>query len=97
MWPYYSKIRPFKDGAFSFAVKNDAPIIPICICFRKKRTDIKIFRTRAKFVTIHIGKPIYPDKNLPVKEAQEKLRLNSENTIRRMNRFFKIVDEHWYD
>ncbi len=97
MWPYYSKIRPFKDGAFSFAVKNDAPIIPICVSFRKKREGSSFFRTRAKFVTVHIGKPIYPDKELSPKEAQEKLRADSERTICRMSHFFKIVDENWYN
>ena len=37
LWPYYEKIRNFKDGAFNFAIRNNVPIIPIVITFRNPK------------------------------------------------------------
>lgn len=67
MWWNYRKPRPFKTGAFKFAVTNNVPIIPMFITMED--TD-KIggdgFPVQAH--TVHIGEMIYPDKNLSQKE-----------------------------
>lgn len=63
MWYMYDKPRPFKNGAFHYAVKFDVPIVPTFITYRhsgkfdKEGLEIKYF-------TLHILKPIYPQKNL---------------------------------
>ena len=37
LWPFYRGIRPFKKGAFRFAVNNNVSILPIVITFRGKK------------------------------------------------------------
>ena len=67
LWWNYRKPRPFKIGAFKFAVNAGVPIIPIFITMED--TD-KIggdgFPVQA--YTIHIGECLYADKNLSAKE-----------------------------
>lgn len=97
LWPYYEKIRPFKTGAFHFAVKNDVPIIPICINFRKRRGLFKKLGMRTKFVTVHIGRPIYADKNLEFNDAVNDLLQRSNYNLNRMNHWFKVIDGNVVD
>ena len=72
LWWNYRKPRPFKSGAFKFAVSAEVPIIPFFITMED--TD-KIgedgFPIQA--YTVHIGKMIYPDKNLNAKENAKML------------------------
>lgn len=60
MWWMYDKPRPYKVGAFHYAVKYDVPVIPIFITYR----DTGKFDEEGlpvKDFTIHIQKPIYRD------------------------------------
>ncbi len=67
MWWNYKKPRPMKSGAFSFAVKNNVPIIPIFITMEDTDTiDPDGFKVQA--YTMHVLPAIYPDKNLTYKE-----------------------------
>lgn len=93
MWPQYNKIRPFKTGAFHFAVKNNVPIIPISINFRQPKGILKHFKVGEKLVTVHIGKPIYHNNELPFKESVEELLKRSHHNLTRMNKYFKILDK----
>lgn len=93
LWPYYEKIRPFKSGAFHFAVKNNVPIIPICINFRRRKGIFKKLKIRAKLVTVHIGKPIYAKEELEYQEAVNELKERSQNNMQRMNHWFKVIDK----
>ena len=73
MWEFYQPIRPFKMGAAYFSLKSGKPILPFAYSYRKNGfIRSKIFKSPASF-TLHIGEPIYPDLNLPFKEAEEKL------------------------
>lgn len=65
LWLRYEQSRPLKRGAFFYAAKNNVPIIPIVICFRK--TNFK----KKKNVTINICPPIYPDPSLTERENCE--------------------------
>ena len=67
MWPYYNKLRPFKSGAFHFAIANNVPVIPYVILFRKSKGVGKIVRKRPK-ITVVICKPIYANFDLDKKE-----------------------------
>jgi len=67
MWYNYEFIRPYKLGAFHFAVKNDVPILPMVITFRETGKKDK-FGVEKKYTTIRILKPIYSDKKLSDKE-----------------------------
>ena len=64
MWEYYAPIRPFKNGAASFAIKNNKPIIPMAFTYRKPNwIRRKIFKQIALF-TLHIGEPLFANPDL---------------------------------
>lgn len=67
LWWNYRKPRPFKPGAFKFAVTSNVPVVPMFITMED--TD-KIgddgFPIQA--YTVHICPAIYPDENLSSKE-----------------------------
>lgn len=73
MWWNYRKPRPMKSGAFSFAVKNGVPIIPVFITMEDTDVlDPDGFPVQA--YTMHVLKPIYPDKNLSQKQNIEMIK-----------------------
>lgn len=57
LWPYYDKIRKFKNGAFNFAVSNKVPVVPMVFKFREPKGIRKIFK-KGKDVTLVILNPI---------------------------------------
>ena len=64
MWEYYRPIRPFKRGAAYYAIKADKPIIPFAFSYREpSKFRKKVFKQIA-LLTLHIGEPIYVNKNL---------------------------------
>ena len=89
MWWNYRKPRPMQDGAFSFAVRNDAPIIPIFITME----DSDIIDNDGFFVqeyTLHILPAIYPDKNLPATESKKNMKnKNYEAWVKIYEEFYK--------
>ena len=73
MWWNYRKPRPMQDGAFSLAVRNKAPVVPIFITME----DSDVLDGDGFFVqeyTLHILPAIYPDPTLPMRAAREKMR-----------------------
>ena len=74
MWWNYKKPRPFKDGAFRFACKNNRPIIPCFITMEDSSEHFDKDNAPVQEYTIHIMKPIYKDENLPYKEAVQKMK-----------------------
>ena len=73
MWWNYEKPRPFKDGAFSLAVMNDVPIIPMFITFRPSR-EYDQNGIEIKYMSVHVMKPIYPQTDLPRRQRVNALR-----------------------
>ncbi len=71
LWWDYKKPRPMQDGAFSLAVKNKVPVVPIFIT--TEETD----PSSAPAYTLHVLPAIYPDESLPQKDAR--LRMKDEN------------------
>lgn len=63
MWWNYKKIRPFKNGAFHYAVKNKVPVIPMFITFKDLNENDSEGLKLQKFY-IHILKPIHMKDNL---------------------------------
>ena len=68
IWPYYTKIRPFKDDAFYYPVKLGAPVFCFTNTYQKRR-----FRKRPRIVT-YIDGPFYPDEALPKRQQKGELR-----------------------
>ncbi len=68
IWPYYTKVRPFKSVSFRYPVKYDAPVFSYTMTFKKRKISKKPKRV------VYIEGPFFPDKSLPLKQAAEKLR-----------------------
>ena len=68
IWPYYTKIRPFKSTSFRYPVKFDEPVYCFTNTFHKKWLSKK-----PKVIT-YVDGPFYPDPLLSPKEQEKKLR-----------------------
>lgn len=73
MWYNYRKPRPMQDGAFSLAVRNNAPVVPIFITME----DSDVIDGDGFFVqeyTLHILPAIYPDTSVSSNEAKKQMK-----------------------
>ena len=73
MWWNYRKPKPLKNGAYSFAARNNVPVLPCFITMQ----DSDIMGDDGFYVqeyTIHIGEPIYPDPERSYRENVKYLR-----------------------
>ena len=83
MWEYYQPIRPFKKGAFRFAVKTGKPVVPMAFSYRKARGLRRLFCSRPT-LTLRVGEPILPDTSLPHAQAIEKLCIECHQAVCRL-------------
>ena len=88
LWPYYREVRPFKRGAFAMAVKNDVPVLPIAVLFKRKKKKNGKFRHRLFFA---ICKPIEIDKTLPDDKSKSEKLMNQAYDVT------KRVVKEWYE
>lgn len=72
MWRDYKKVRPFKNGAFHYAVKNNVPVLPLFITLRP--SGIVEDGVEFNYLTLHILPPVYPKEELNSKENLEFMR-----------------------
>lgn len=73
MWWNYRKPKPLKEGAFTFAVKNNVPVLPCFITMK----DTDVMGDDGFYVqeyTIHISPPLYPKSELPYGERVRDLK-----------------------
>ncbi len=87
LWPFYREIRPYKRGAFSVAVKNDVPVLPIVLLFKQKKKKNKV-KHKMYFA---ICKPVEIDKSLPDERSR------SEKLMKQVYEVTKRVAEEWYE
>ena len=73
MWWNFKKPRPFKDGAFKFAAKFDRPIIP-CFITMEDTENFDGDGLPVQAYTVHVGKPLYPNKELSYAKRAEELK-----------------------
>ena len=69
IWPYYTKIRPFKAVSFKYPAKLNAPVYSITNTYQsygKKHKKIQLVS--------YVDGPFYPDEKLTLKERQQDLR-----------------------
>ena len=72
IWPYAGVVRPFKDVSFIYPSRLDKPIIAMAITYRpQKHNSPRKYKPK---VNITLSEPIYPDKNLSIKENMVYLR-----------------------
>lgn len=90
MWWNYRKPKPMQDGAFSLAVSNKAPVVPIFITME----DSDVPDGDGFFVqeyTIHILPAIYPDTSLSRADAKKDMRdRNYKAWVETYEEFYKI-------
>ncbi len=76
MWWNYKKPKPLKKGGFTFAAKNDVPVLPCFITMED--SDIPgEGGLPVQAYTIHIAPPIYPDRRLS--KAQNAIAMMEKN------------------
>lgn len=68
IWPYYTKVRPFKSVSFRYPVKYGAPVFSYTMTYNKKKIGKKPKRV------VYIDGPFFPDPSLNQKQAADKLR-----------------------
>lgn len=76
MWWNYRKPRPLQKGAFSFAARNNKPVLPVFITME----DSDVLDDDGFYVqeyTVHFCEPIYPDPNK--KRAQNSCEMRDKN------------------
>ena len=69
IWPYYTKIRPFKDVSFKYPVQLEKPAFCITNTYQSYGKNNK----KIKIVS-YIDGPFFPNKELNLKEQQKELR-----------------------
>ena len=70
IWPYYTKIRPFKSVSFKYPVQLDTPTFCVTNTYQSYGEN----NDKVKLVS-YIDGPFFPDKELKtMKEKQENLR-----------------------
>lgn len=73
-WDMYAPIRPFKRGAFSMAYKYNRPIVPNVYTYRERKGIYRLFGKKDyPCVTLHVGEPIWFDKNASRKDELERV------------------------
>lgn len=68
IWPYYTKIRPFRKDSFGYPVQLGVPVICFTNTYQKRR-----FCRKPRIVT-YVDGPFYPEENLSRGEQKERLR-----------------------
>ena len=66
IWPYYTKVRPFKNVSFKYPVALNTPIYVLTNTYHNKKGKVVI--------RSYIDGPFLPNPNLNKKDAQEELR-----------------------
>jgi len=85
IWPYYTKIRNFKETSFRYQVRLNAPCYSITNTYQKNKNKVQIVS--------YIDGPFFPNKNLSEKEASMELRnaVYEAMTERSMNSNIEVI------
>lgn len=92
MWYYYDKIRPFKKGAFTYAVRHNKPIVPLVISYRKRRGIASLF-TKKPAIDVHICEPILPNTSLEKGAANFELLTKCRTAMQKTSGFKESIDQ----
>lgn len=80
MWWNYRKPRGKRCGAYRWASRNDVPVIP-CFTTMEDMADYESDGLKKQKLTLHIGEPIYPDKELSEKENAKIMADKNQNFV----------------
>ena len=68
IWPYYTKIRPFKAVSFRYPIDLDVPTFCMTNTYVRRKNTEKIN------IVTYIDGPFFPDKSLSKQEQKQNLR-----------------------
>lgn len=94
IWPYYTRVRPFLNTSFRFAASNNVPCVPVAVTYQKPNGIYKL-REKPQMV-VYIGDPIYPNKDLSIKENATFLRDETYNYINDITNKYSNVEYYKY-
>lgn len=94
IWPYYTKVRPFPVTSFRYAAINNVPCVPVAATYRKHK-GLFFFRKKPQMV-VYVGKPIFPNQDLSVKESAMKLRDETYEYICQMTEKYSTYEYYKY-
>ncbi len=87
IWPYYTKIRPFKNVSFVYPAESMSPVVPAVTTFRK------VWYSKKPKQTIIFGRVIFPQEGLTVNENRDYLR---DECYKEMVRIASSVEQYEY-
>lgn len=91
IWPYHTKIRPFKDSSFKYPAAHGKPVFTFTKTFQKRRFG------KTPKITVYIDGPFLPEPTFSVPENKKALRnaayeamvARSKYSTYEINRFIK--------
>ena len=93
IWPYYTKIRPFKSVSFRYPIELDKPVFCITNTYQKRgKNKVKI--------TSYIDGPFFVNKDLETKQEQKKDlrdRVYNQMVERSKNSNFEFIKYEYKD
>lgn len=93
MWRGYTKLRPFKNGGFYYAVKNNVPVIPMVELLSKPNAWDRLWGRKFR-VTMKVLPKVYPNMDLPNKQRIEDLKIRVRASMRSaMNEFYGVESD----
>ena len=87
IWPYYIKVRPFRDGSFIYPAKSNAAVVPTVTVWRKPL----IGKTPRQ--TVYILEPIFPQEG---KTQQENKVYLHKHCLEAMQEFANNTKQYEY-
>lgn len=75
IWPYYTKIRPFKEDSFRFPIMHKTKAFCFTTTYQKRKNSDK------PNITVYVDGPFEADLTLGKKESQKKMRDEIYNTM----------------
>ena len=87
IWPYYTKVRSFRDGSFNYPAKANAPVVPAVTVWRKPLIGKKPKQT------VYILEPIFPLEGKTILENKTYL---YNETLKAMQEFANSTPQYEY-
>ena len=67
IWPYYTKIRNFKDSSFRYPAQYGTPVFCFTNTYQKRK------KGKTPQIVTYVDGPFYPDKELSLREQKQQL------------------------
>lgn len=93
LWFYYDKIRPFKKGAFTYAVRNQKPVLPLVISYRERTGITKLF-SKKPMLDLTICEPVLPLESDNAKHDVREMLTQCRQKMQDASAFEERIDQN---